>query len=132
MAKKDDVEKISAALLLTAIENGGKKLDCFNGFLPRNYMRFGFIPVCKVPFNDEFAPENWNFERDGRPEIVFFRHNGDTVQEIMRKIKEKSYTTYDVDSIPVMEDYDSGERYRDEMMLESKIERKEGPNHADN
>lgn len=34
-------------------------------------MKHGFIPVCKVPFNDEFAPDGWNFERDGRPFIIF-------------------------------------------------------------
>ena len=82
MAKKDDVEKILTAILLTAIENGGKKLDCFDGFLTKNYIKHGFIPVCKVPFVDEDAPDGWNFERDGRPFIVFFRHNGKSVDEI--------------------------------------------------
>lgn len=134
MAQKDDVEKISTALLLTAIENGGKKLDCFDGFLPKNYMKHGFIPVCKVPFNDEFAPDGWNFERDGRPFIVFFRHNGKSVDEILKEKNEGTYTTYDLDSLPIIEDYDEAAQYRDDAIEREEATRvtedvKEGRSH---
>lgn len=134
MAKKDDVEKISTALLLTAIENGGKKLDFFDGFLPKNYMKHGFIPVCKVPFNDEFAPDGWNFERDGRPFIIFFRHNGKSVDEILKEKNEGTYTIYDLESLPIIEDYDEAAQYRDDAIEREEAARitediKEGPNH---
>lgn len=134
MAKKDDVEKISTSLLLTAIENGGKKLDCFDGFLPKNYMKHGFIPVCKVPFNDEFAPEDWNFERDGRPYIVFFMHNGKSVDQILKEKNEGTYTTYDLDSLPIIEDYDEAAQFRDEAIEREDADRtteekKEGHEH---
>lgn len=134
MAKKDDVEKISIALLLTAIENGGKKLDCFDGFLPKNYMKHGFIPVCKVRFNDEFAPEGWNFERDGRPYIVFFRHNGKSVDELLKEKNDGTYITYDLDSLPIIEDYDEATQYRDDAIEHEEATRvtedvKEGHSH---
>lgn len=134
MAKKDDVEKISTALLLTAIENGGKKLDFFDGFLPKNYMKHGFIPVCKIPFNDEFAPDGWNFERDGRPFIIFFRHNGKSVDEILKEKNEGTYTIYDLESLPIIEDYDEAAQYRDDAIEREEAARitediKEGPNH---
>lgn len=134
MAKKDDVEKISTALLLTVIENGGKKLDFFDGFLPKNYMKHGFIPVCKIPFNDEFAPDGWNFERDGRPFIIFFRHNGKSVDEILKEKNEGTYTIYDLESLPIIEDYDEAAQYRDDAIEREEAARitediKEGPNH---
>lgn len=118
MAKKDDVEKISTALLLTAIENGGKKLDCFDGFLPQNYMKHGFIPVCKVKFNDEFAPEGWNFERDGRPDIVFFVHSGKSPSQIMEEKRKGTYEIYDLTTLPTIEDYDEAAQYRDRILEE--------------
>lgn len=134
MAQKDDVEKISTALLLTAIENGGKKLDCFDGFLSENYMKHGFIPVCKVPFNDEFAPDGWNFERDGRPFIIFFRHNGKSVNEILKEKNEGTYTTYDLDFLPIIEDYDEAAQFRDDAIEREEATRvteddKEGHSH---
>ena len=123
MALSDDVEKISTALLLTAVDNGGCKLDCFDGFLPTNYMKHGFIPVAKVRFNDEFAPDGWNFERDGRPDIIFFIHNGDTPDTILEKRANKEYDGFDMEkvrqaleNIPYFDDYDMAAEYRDSLL----------------
>ena len=77
MALKDSIERINNTLLITGIKNGGERLDCFDGFLPELYSKFGFVPCARLKFNDEFAPEGWNFERDGRPNILFMAHNGD-------------------------------------------------------
>ena len=121
MAKSDDVEKI--ALLLTAVDNGGQKLDCFDGFLPGNYMKHGFEPVAKVRFNDEFAPDGQNFERDGRPDIIFFKHNGDKSDEILEKRANQSYdgfnkniVTEKLNSLPIFNDYDEAAAYRDSLI----------------
>ena len=121
MAKKDDVERISSALLLTAIENGGKKLDCFNGtdmdnlngFLCVNYIKHGFIPVCKVPFDRGCAPDGWNYEKDGEPYIIFFRHNGKSVEEVLEDKNNGKYETYDINNLPTIIDYDEAAKYRD-------------------
>ena len=97
-------------------------------------MKHGFIPVCKVPFNDEFAPEGWNFERDGRPHIVFFRHNGKNVDQILKEKNEGTYTTYDLDSLPIIEDYAEAAQFRDEAIEREEAartteEKKEGHEH---
>lgn len=112
MAKADDVEKISTALLNTAINNGGVKLDCFDGFLSKNYMQHGFIPDIKVPFNVEYAPENWNYERDGKPYVVFFHHNGEPTVDNPTKISNEEVLDA-IAAIPVEEDYDIACNYRD-------------------
>lgn len=43
-----------------AIENGARKLDCFDGFLPEYYRRFGFVETERVA--------NWT---PGEPDVVF-------------------------------------------------------------
>lgn len=45
------------------IKNGGVKLDIFDSYLSMAYAKYGFIPVTKVKFNREFAPDNWNYGR---------------------------------------------------------------------
>lgn len=65
-------------LIPKAIQNGGNRLDCFDGFLPTLYARNGFKPVSKMPFNKKFAPPDWNYKRDGTPDIIFMKHTTET------------------------------------------------------
>lgn len=55
--------------ILRQASQSASKLDAFDtgGFLPNLYRKFGFRPVARVAFADEFAPENWPYERAGRP-----------------------------------------------------------------
>jgi hypothetical protein len=50
-----------------------KTLDAFdiNNVLPDLYDNFGFVPISRTKWNDEFAPPNWNYELMGRPDVVF-------------------------------------------------------------
>jgi hypothetical protein len=108
MARKDLIERINNVLLVEALKNGGERLDCFDGFLPELYARFGFTPVARLGFNDDFAPEHWNFDRDGRPNIIFMAHSGDSLEEVLRKQKEKAFVPYSKvkDTVPFAESYD--------------------------
>ena len=62
-----------------AVEQGGKRLDAFNTFLPTLYSRMGFKAVAKLPFNREYAPDGWSYDfynkefpqTRGEPEVVF-------------------------------------------------------------
>ena len=53
---------------MKAISEGGIKLDCFDGFLPKLYAKFGFEPVAKVKFDPNFQPAGWKDEF-GTPDI---------------------------------------------------------------
>ena len=75
-----------SSILLTAIQNGGVKLDNFNGDLSGMYNDHGFIPVARTAFVDEYAPDDWNYERDGRPDIIFWIHNGESVEQIAKTL----------------------------------------------
>lgn len=105
-----NVKGASHHLLLRAIAAGGKTLDCFDGFLPRMYAQYGFIPVVKLKFDREYAPEGWNYERDGEPDVVFFMHNGDSAEEVERKAG--TYPTPDLKNVPYAKDYDEAVEMR--------------------
>ncbi len=105
---------VSHALFLAALENGGQKGDNFGRILTDLYTQMGAIPVARVKFNDEFAPDGWNYEQDGRPDIVFWMHNGESASEVAKKIG--SYEQVDVESLPLFDSYDEAAAYRDKLL----------------
>lgn len=63
-------------LMAHAIEQGGTHLDAFDTILPKLYAKEGFVPVARVPWNDEYAPDGWDHDtfaqfNDGRPDVIF-------------------------------------------------------------
>jgi hypothetical protein len=61
-------------------------LDCFDPYLPRLYNAYGFQAYDAWAFNDEYAPAGWDFEKFGRPDVVFMRYEGSRDRaEILRK-----------------------------------------------
>lgn len=102
-------------LLPVAIKMGGRKLDNYNSEgLSAMYELYGFNPVSKTKFNANFAPDDWNFERDGEPDIVFWIHNGDTAEDVVI-----NFGRYQVpwDSVQEFNTYDEAEIYRDELIV---------------
>ena len=61
---------IADVIIELAKQKGGKKLDCFDGFLPKLYSKFGFKEKARMSWDDQYAPKNWNYERDGKPDVV--------------------------------------------------------------
>lgn len=86
--------------ILTDASQEATKLDGFDidGFLPNYYSRFGFRPVARVTFNDEFAPPKWDFAENGRPDNVFM------VRDPENKLGLPEYDAYaDIrDSVPLV------------------------------
>lgn len=111
--------------IINALRHNGDKLDCFAldraGNLVDMYMRCGFIPVCRVKFNPEYAPEGWSSEW-GTPDVVFMMHNLDTADEVIKKYG--TYGNYDEflknHDVPYFNDYDDAWNYRDKMLQMSK------------
>ena len=107
-------------IVLTAIENGGDRLDCYGEDLVDMYARMGFEPVAKVRFNRAYAPSDWNYEALGEPYIYVMAHNGDIPDDIVRKMNEgdiKLFSQDDLDSLPEM-DYDDAIAYRNSILNE--------------
>ncbi len=98
-------------LLPVALEFGGKKLDNYDSNkLSGLYELYGFDPIANVEFDKTFAPKDWNFERDGTPDIVFWLHNGDGIGDVLL-----NFGGYDVDwtKIKKFSTYDDARIYRD-------------------
>lgn len=98
-------------LLPLAIGQGGRKLDNFNSAkLSGMYELYGFNPISKVKFNSQFAPDDWNYERDGEPDIVFWIHNGDSAEDVVL-----NFGRYDVpwDAVQEFSTYEEAGQYRD-------------------
>lgn len=122
--KRNKTKGAISSLLLTAIENGGEKLDNFNGELSRMYTEHGFIPVSRCAFNREFAPSDWDYAKFKEPDIIFWMHNGESAETVASKIG--SYPVYDFSKIPLFPDYDSAMQYRDEQIERAKASQSGG------
>jgi len=71
-------------LIFDGIRSGGKTLDAFAGYLTDLYRQYGFVETGRLKFNDEFAPAGWNFDRDGRPDVVFMAYRGGEPEAAVR------------------------------------------------
>jgi hypothetical protein len=106
-ASPNEPPRGSYAMLQAAVQAGGTKLDAFDTFLPKIYENVGFRPVARLPWNDEFAPPNWDKKvfakhNNGEPDIVFFVHD----PEYFGGAKD----------VPVVTDYDDAVRLQDEAL----------------
>lgn len=106
---------VSVLLMLMALLNGGKKLDCYDGFLTEMYSMFGFYPVARVPFNDEYKPDDWG-AANGTPDVVFMIHNGDSVDTVFHNIINKTYPQTTQKCILTFQNYDEAYAYRDSLL----------------
>jgi len=108
-------------LLLTALENGGDRLDCYGSRLVNTYSKAGFVPVARVEFNPAYAPEGWTF---GKQDVYVMAHNGDLPEDILRKSSlssreggYKTWTQEELDALPTFA-YDDAIAYRDRLLAE--------------
>lgn len=95
--------KCARSLVATAVSLGARRLDCYDTVLPKIYAREGFTPVARLKFDDEYAPEGWDFKvyhehNRGRPDVVFMAYDSENV--------DKRYVP---GSGPYVDDYDAGE-----------------------
>ena len=76
------------------------------------YELYGFNPISKTPFDRRFAPDDWNYDRDGTPDVVFWIHNGDSAADVVL-----NFGTYLVDweYVKDFRTYDEAEEYRDRL-----------------
>jgi len=66
---------LGPTLVREAVARGARCLDCLDahGVLTRLYAKAGFVEIRREPWNDEYAPPNWNYARFGRPDLVYMK-----------------------------------------------------------
>ncbi|MFC9966115.1 hypothetical protein ACFVH4_17955 [Nocardia ignorata] len=90
----------SMAMLTIAIDQGGRRLDCFDTVLPRLYAEAGFVPVARLAWDDEYAPPGWDYDtfgkhNGGRPDVVFMAYDPAAVGSEYRPGAGRTVTDYD-------------------------------------
>jgi Zn-dependent peptidase ImmA (M78 family) len=98
---------VAQDLLSKAVEAGGTKLDNFDGYLTKQYEKAGFRVASRTPFNEQYAPEGWNKEKHGTPDVVAMVYDPNNQIDI----EEKTF-----------EDYDQAIEYRDGLVDQVKTE----------
>ncbi len=115
---KSKSRRAGVDIITTALENGGNKLDCYGKNLLSLYASLGFEPVARVKFNAEYAPEGWDFDKFGMPDIYVMKHNGQSTDLVVSNLESgniKTYTEAEIENLPYME-YDDAMSYRDSLI----------------
>jgi hypothetical protein len=73
-------KRVARHMVATQIAQGGRRGDAFDTVLPKLYTPEGFAPVARMPWNDEFAPDGWDYSfyqkyNGGRPDVVFMAYD---------------------------------------------------------
>lgn len=113
-------KKLSYQMVVTAVDNGGAKLDCYGEKLVQNYSKMGFEPVAKVKWNPEYAPEGWNY---GPKDVYVMKlQDGLDAAQIEAKLGLSEteggfhmFTDEELAALPEM-DYDEALAYRDSLL----------------
>lgn len=79
-ARDTEYKGATASHLATAVEQGARRLDAYDTVLPKIYAEAGFEPVSRVKWNDDYAPDGWDYElygkfNGGRPDVVAMVYN---------------------------------------------------------
>lgn len=96
------------SLVEQSVSLGVTHLDCYDTVLPRLYAEEGFLPVARMEWNDDYAPDGWDYEtygryNGGRPDVVFMKYDPsalDTAYTHLEGTDRGAYT----------DDYDEGIR----------------------
>lgn len=61
--------------LFNAVKNGGRTLDCIHPKLVEIYTKYGFKEESRIKWDNQYAPPNWDYDKNGRPDVVFMKFN---------------------------------------------------------
>ena len=86
-------------LIAFAVANGGRKLDAYAGGLQTMYGRLGARAHARVPFDDRYAPKDW----DGNRYDVVAMSLPKTLGGVVKAYRDKG--KLDITEVPYAKDY---------------------------
>lgn len=100
-------KEVAGAIIDTVMEYNGDEVDhleCFDTYLTGIYAKKGFHPVAHIPFDEQYAPEGWNYEEmekyhHGKPPIMIMVHKDHMKQSAPDAYNYDNETSYDGDNI---------------------------------
>ena len=87
-----------------AVRLGGKKLADYDGERNRFYEASGFVAESRADFDPKQAPKGWDYEKQGKPDILFWRYAGEEAAQAAKPT--------DVESL-WKSNYEAAEEWRD-------------------
>lgn len=94
--KLDSKEKgVGGKLLKDAVDAGGRKLDNFDNYLTKIYLKAGFRVVSRTPFNETYAPDGWVKDLHGTPDVVAMVYDPNKDLDITEKMFSDPNSGYD-------------------------------------
>lgn len=114
-------KQAATSLLITAVENGGRKLDCYGKDLVSTYNKRGFEAVARIPFNAGYVEDGWTY---GNQDVYVMKlRDGVTAQDIAGQLGKSEMdggfhmqTDAELANLPVFDDYDEALAYRDSLL----------------
>jgi len=100
-------------VLLQMIADGGKTADAYDGYLPLLYTQFGLHETGRMAFNPEYAPKDWNYEKDDHPDVIFLAldQHAQSVEDIRERLADEFlWQTPNEPGDNYYDDYDQGKR----------------------
>ena len=96
------IKGIGKEALDFAISKGGRRLDCYDGYLTDYYSKHGFKETGREAWNDKYAPKNWDYKKDGTPDVVYMELKAEPKEPKvlkgkspkMGKLKEQEIRSY--------------------------------------
>ena len=79
------IGKCAPQMLQVARKLGGTTLDHFDTHLSDIYSQEGFVEYQRDKWNDMYAPKGWNYEKYGKPDVIYRRYNK-TIKEMLSLI----------------------------------------------
>jgi hypothetical protein len=76
--------RVADSLLFAAVLSGGRKLDNFDTYLTKVYLRAGFRIAARTAFNPDYAPVGWDPAKHGYPDVVAMVYDPDYELDIVR------------------------------------------------
>jgi hypothetical protein len=68
-----NVKGAMGTLIPAAIKAGANQLEAFDGFLTEQYAKYGFVEVDRIKWDDAYAPDGWDTQTQGRPDVVVMK-----------------------------------------------------------
>lgn len=106
----------AAQMVMQAIKEGGNKLDHYDTRLSQYYYDFGFVPVARVKWNDEFAPDDWNKEtfkeyNKGEPDVVLMAYQGGDPNTLHQRYGR--FGEIDLSGVPYYDSFEDAQNAQD-------------------
>ena len=111
-------------VVMQAIKEGGRKLDHYDTELTDYYFNFGFVPVARVKWNDEFAPEDWEKEtfkiyNKGKPDVVLMAYQGGDPTTLHERYKKFGSAKEALSAAPYVESFEQGQKLQDQFIKQA-------------